>query len=165
MKSLSHVQLSATPWTTAYQAPLSMGFSRQEYWSGVPLPSPRKKPKFSFEVSLLFEADEILRHEVNQHFGTLTTSYVTSNCCSCLDSFLFTLIGMKPYICLWCSLFMTVCLILDFQLYLWTSDSWIWEICTTDSVRFWALLLHWSWSFVFISLHFTMWYSELFSEM
>ena len=41
MKSLSHVQLSATPWTAAYQAPLSMGFSRQEYWSGVPLPSPR----------------------------------------------------------------------------------------------------------------------------
>ena len=31
---------SATPWTAAYQAPLSMGFSRQEYWSGVPLPSP-----------------------------------------------------------------------------------------------------------------------------
>ena len=38
-KSLSHVQLFATPWTAAYQAPLSMGFSRQEYWSGVPLPS------------------------------------------------------------------------------------------------------------------------------
>ena len=39
-KSLSRVRLLATPWTTAYQAPLSMGFSRQEYWSGVPLPSP-----------------------------------------------------------------------------------------------------------------------------
>ena len=39
-KSLSHVWLLATPWTTAYQALLSMGFSRQEYWSGVPLPSP-----------------------------------------------------------------------------------------------------------------------------
>ena len=37
---LSRVQLFATPWTAAYQAPLSMGFSRQEYWSGVPLPSP-----------------------------------------------------------------------------------------------------------------------------
>src|SRR5574340_913646 len=33
-------RLLATPWTSAYQAPLSMGFSRQEYWSGVPLPSP-----------------------------------------------------------------------------------------------------------------------------
>ena len=40
VKLLSRVQLFATPWTAAYQAPLSMGFSRQEYWSGVPLPSP-----------------------------------------------------------------------------------------------------------------------------
>ena len=39
VKSLSCVQLSATPWTAAHQAPPSMGFSRQEYWSGVPLPS------------------------------------------------------------------------------------------------------------------------------
>ena len=40
VKSLSSVRLSATPWTAAHQAPPSMGFSRQEYWSGVPLPSP-----------------------------------------------------------------------------------------------------------------------------
>ena len=39
-KLLSCVQLLATPWTAAHQAPPSMGFSRQEYWSGVPLPSP-----------------------------------------------------------------------------------------------------------------------------
>ena len=39
VKSLSHVWLLATPWTTAHQAPPTMGFSRQEYWSGVPLPS------------------------------------------------------------------------------------------------------------------------------
>ena len=45
MKSLSRVQLLATPWTVAYQAPLSMGFSRQEYWSGVPLPWPLGKLK------------------------------------------------------------------------------------------------------------------------
>ena len=41
VKSLSHVQLFVTPWTAAYQAPPSVGFSRQEYWSGVPLPSPK----------------------------------------------------------------------------------------------------------------------------
>ena len=41
--SLSRVWLLATPWTAAYQAPPSMGFSRQEYWSGVPLPSPGNK--------------------------------------------------------------------------------------------------------------------------
>ena len=40
VKSLSHVRLLATPWTVAYQAPPSMGFYRQEFWSGVPLPSP-----------------------------------------------------------------------------------------------------------------------------
>ena len=43
MKSLSHVQLFVTPWTVAYQAPPSMGFSRQEYWSGLPFPSARSK--------------------------------------------------------------------------------------------------------------------------
>ena len=40
VKSLSRVQPSATPWAIVFQAPPSMGFSRQEYWSGVPLPSP-----------------------------------------------------------------------------------------------------------------------------
>ena len=40
VKSLNHVRFFETPWTAAFQAPPSMGFSRQEYWSGVPLPSP-----------------------------------------------------------------------------------------------------------------------------
>ena len=40
VRSLGHVRLLATPWTTAHQAPPSMGFSRQEHWRGVPLPSP-----------------------------------------------------------------------------------------------------------------------------
>ena len=61
-KSLSRVQLLATPWTAAYQAPPSMGFSRQEYWSGVPLPSPKSStdsPKrhhlsSSFMIYLIF---------------------------------------------------------------------------------------------------------------
>ena len=42
VKTLSRVPLLATPWTAAYQAPPSMGFSRQMYWSGVPLPSPKR---------------------------------------------------------------------------------------------------------------------------
>ena len=46
VKSLSRVRLLATPWTTAYQAPPSMGFPRQEYWSGVPLPSPNMLSSF-----------------------------------------------------------------------------------------------------------------------
>ena len=40
VKTLSHIRLLVTPWTAAYQAPPSMRFSRQKYWSGVPLPSP-----------------------------------------------------------------------------------------------------------------------------
>ena len=44
VKSLSRIRLSATPWTVAYQAPASMGFSRQEYWSGLPFPSPGDLP-------------------------------------------------------------------------------------------------------------------------
>ena len=44
VKSLSHVQLVATPWTVAYQASWSVGFSRQEYWSGLPFPSPGDLP-------------------------------------------------------------------------------------------------------------------------
>ena len=44
VKSLSRVRLFATPWTVAYQAPLSMGFSRQECWSGLPFPSPGDLP-------------------------------------------------------------------------------------------------------------------------
>ena len=47
VKSLSGVQLLATPWTAAYQARPSMGFSRQQYWSGVPLPSPCQVLDFS----------------------------------------------------------------------------------------------------------------------
>ena len=53
MNSLSHPRLLATPRTAAYQAPLSMGFSRQQYWSGVPLPSPLGPPGDSNVCSYL----------------------------------------------------------------------------------------------------------------
>ena len=49
MKSLSLVQLFATPWTVAQQAPPSMEFSRQEYWSGLPFPSPGVLPDLGIE--------------------------------------------------------------------------------------------------------------------
>ena len=49
VKSLSRVRLFATPWTVAYRAPLSMGFSRQGYWSGMPFPSPRDLPNTEIE--------------------------------------------------------------------------------------------------------------------
>ena len=49
VKLLSHVQLFVTPWTVAYQAPQSMEFSRQEYWSAFPFPSPGDLPKPGIE--------------------------------------------------------------------------------------------------------------------
>ena len=49
VKFLSRVRLFATPWTVAYQAPRSMGFSRQEYWSGLPFPSPGDLPNPEIE--------------------------------------------------------------------------------------------------------------------
>ena len=60
MKSLSHVRLFATPWTVAYQAPLSLGFSRQECWSGLPFPSPGDLPNPGIEPgSPVLQADAL----------------------------------------------------------------------------------------------------------
>ena len=53
VKLLSSVQLFATPWTVAYQVPPSMGFSRQEYWSGLPFPSPEDLPHPGIEPGSL----------------------------------------------------------------------------------------------------------------
>ena len=63
VKLLSLVRLFATPWIVAYQAPLSMGFSRQEYWSGVPFPSPGDLPNPETEPrSPAFQTDSYLHH-------------------------------------------------------------------------------------------------------
>ena len=60
VKLLSHVQLSVTPWTAACQAPLSMGFSKQEYWSGLPFPSPGDLPDPGIEPgSSSLQADSL----------------------------------------------------------------------------------------------------------
>ena len=53
VKLLSRVRLVATPWTAAYQAPLSMGFSRQDYWNGLPFPSPRDLPNPGIKLTSL----------------------------------------------------------------------------------------------------------------
>ena len=75
VKSLSLVQLLATPWTAAYQAPPSMGFSRQEYWSGVPLPSP--SPQLLVTISIL------VSYQAYRHQGL-------RNCCSFVLDFSFS---------------------------------------------------------------------------
>ena len=61
VKSFSHVQLFATPWTVACQAPPSMGFSRQEYWSGLTFPSPGDLPNPGIEPKFpALQADSLL---------------------------------------------------------------------------------------------------------
>ena len=57
VKSLCCVQLCATPWTVAYQAPLFMEFSRQEYWSGLPIPSPGDLPDPGMEHRLISDKE------------------------------------------------------------------------------------------------------------
>ena len=64
VKSLSRVRLLATPWTAAYQAPLSMGFSSQEYLSALPLPSPIARRnvnnlRYADDTSLMSESEEL----------------------------------------------------------------------------------------------------------
>ena len=66
VKSLSQVRLFATPWTAAYQAPPSMGFSRQEYWSGVPLPSPIIDPKEHYKISKNSEPIRYIYNSLNR---------------------------------------------------------------------------------------------------
>ena len=70
MKSLSHVQLFATPWTIAYQAPPSMGFFRQEYWSGLPFPSPGDLLDPGIEPgSPTWQADAVLSEPQSEPMG------------------------------------------------------------------------------------------------
>ena len=80
VKSPSHTRLLATPWTVAYQAPLSMGFSRQEYWSGVPLSSPKSAiiihispPSWEFPVIFWFwllASFHLVREQILYNFNS-----------------------------------------------------------------------------------------------
>ena len=77
VKSESHVRPLGTPWTAAYQAPLSMGFSRQEYWSGVPLQPPTKGPMHTLSVTPTQQqaiADPHLRHTLLDTHGQVWVS-------------------------------------------------------------------------------------------
>ena len=93
MKSLSRVQLFAAPWTVAYQAPASMGFSRQEYWSGLPFPSPGDVPNLGIEPrSPAFQADAltseppgkpkirlVVMKEIFTYWGCLASTWLDLN--------------------------------------------------------------------------------------
>ena len=78
MKSLSRVRLPATPWTAAYQAPPSMGFSRQEYWSGVPLPSPPRPLAFLI-FSKVKQLPNILGQRIVHEYETIYVMLLLSH--------------------------------------------------------------------------------------
>ena len=98
MKSLSRVQLLATPWIAAYQAPPSMGFSRQEFWSGVPLPSPFLNT-IPFQIPTLYNwtwPGETLLYLVQTR--PCTVDGKQQNSCSCLIVALHSQLVGSPYL-------------------------------------------------------------------
>ena len=75
-KLLSRVWPFVTPWTVAYQAPLSVGFSRQEYWSGLPFPSPGNLPNPGIEPgSPAFQADALTSEPPGKPLPTVKHTY------------------------------------------------------------------------------------------
>ena len=105
VKSPSRVRLLATPWTAAYQAPPSMGFSRQEYWSGVPLPSPMFT--LGFIISVLHSMGLNKCKMTCIHYYSVMQSVFTALkiFCACL---------VHPFCRLWQPCF-TVFIVLHFQ--------------------------------------------------
>ena len=80
VKSLSRVQLFSTPWAIAYQAPPSVGFSRQEYWSVLPFPSPGDLPNTGIEPgSPAFQADALTSEPPGKPISKYSILFNTSN--------------------------------------------------------------------------------------
>ena len=96
MKLLSCVRLFATPWTVANQAPPSMGFSRQEYWSGFPFPSPGDLPDPGIEPrSPAFWADA-LTSEPPGKIIVIQEGVVSFHVKRCLKGVVFRIIKFYP---------------------------------------------------------------------
>ena len=80
VKSLSRVRLFVTPWTVAHQAPPSMVFSRQEYWSGLPLPSPVDLPTQESNTGLLHCREILYRLSYKGHCTLDLKTFRSSDC-------------------------------------------------------------------------------------
>ena len=95
VKSLSRVRLFTTPWTAAYQAPPTMGFSGQEYWSGVPSPSPDETASASFNnlhlVHFVSRVKTDFRSDQNRPFNSLL-SVVDPKLSFCIFSCMFSVV-------------------------------------------------------------------------
>ena len=79
LSHFSHVQLFATPWTIALQAPLSMGFSRQEYWRGLPCPPPGDLPNPGMEPASLMSPALAGRFSTTSAMWEALTCYLKSS--------------------------------------------------------------------------------------
>ena len=80
LSHFSSIQLSATPWTVAHQAPLSMGFSRQEYWSGLPCPPSGDLPDSGIKLaSLMSLTSPVLAGELSTIPATWETNHLLLN--------------------------------------------------------------------------------------
>ena len=89
--SVSHVQLSATPWTVVCQAPLSMGFSRQKFWSRLPLASPGHLPDLGIEPRCpALQADSLLSQPPGKPILHITSSQI---------EFIFLFIRIQHFFC------------------------------------------------------------------
>ena len=86
---LSRVRLLATPWTAAHQAPPSVGFSRQEYWSRVPLPSPNPLSVVSFAI--------IFSHSEGSLFTLLIVSFALQKLLSLIRAHLLTFVFISLF--------------------------------------------------------------------
>ena len=92
VKSLSRVRVLVTPWTAAYQAPPSMGFSRQEYWSGVPLPSP-------LAFTVIFKSYNFYMHLKCHLLCTSIFFYATLDHFMCLVVFYIYFLHSQLFVC------------------------------------------------------------------
>ena len=95
VKSLSRVQLLATPWTAAYQDPLSMGFSRQEYWSWVPFQIRMYHPSRVPFPSLLLSFDKLLSFSKTRTSVYLSQLFAKQNKHSIISGWLNQILQME----------------------------------------------------------------------
>ena len=98
VKSLSRVRLLFPPWTAAYQAPLSMGFSRQEHWSELPFPSPEDLPKPGIEPKSSASPALAGRFFTTELFGKPFPLLQSSSFVSCYLLNSRNILSVSPYI-------------------------------------------------------------------
>ena len=148
-KSLSHVWLFVTPWTVVCQAPLSMEFSRQEYWSGLPFPSPGDLPNpWTEPVSPALQVDSLLSEPPGKPCNRecLLFNRFLGGCITfkCLETWLFgppLVLLCLPFSCCWWS-WWRVCWFIGMHTFaevhskercVWgvvVSDTWIMQHCS-----------------------------------